>query len=158
MLKIGQGFDLHRLVPRRKLILGGVEIPFDKGLLGHSDADVLTHAIIDSLIGAVAMGDIGKFFPDTDKQFKDANSCILLKNVINKITNDTGYKINNIDTTIIIEAPKLRSYIDSMRKNLANILEIEIDQINIKAKTSEGIGVVGRGEAVIAEAIALLIR
>ncbi len=158
MLKIGQGFDLHRLVANRKLILGGIEIPFDKGLLGHSDADVLTHAIIDALIGAVAMGDIGKLFPDTDKQFKDVNSCVLLKNVINKITTETGYKINNIDTTIIIESPKLRSYIDSMRQNLANVLEIEIEQINIKAKTSEGIGIVGCGDAVIAEAIVLLIK
>jgi 2-C-methyl-D-erythritol 2,4-cyclodiphosphate synthase len=158
MLRIGQGFDLHRLVDNRRLILGGVEIPFHKGLLGHSDADVLIHAIIDALIGAVALGDIGKFFPDNDQKYQDADSSILLKQVAEKIKVDTQYNINNIDSTVIIQSPVLRNYIDSMRLNIANVLGIDIEQINIKAKTSEGIGIVGRGEAVIAEAVVLLIK
>lgn len=157
MFRIGQGFDLHRLVAERKLILGGVEIPFDKGLAGHSDADVLLHAIIDALIGALALGDIGKFFPDTDAKFKDIDSKLLLKEVYRKIT-ELGYKINNIDSTVIIEKPKLRDYIDLMRSTIADVLAIHIDQINIKAKTSEKVGIVGRGEAVIAEAVVLLVK
>jgi|SRR5579863_2221947 len=158
MQRIGQGFDLHRLSRGRKLILGGVEIPFDKGLDGHSDADVLIHAIIDALIGAAALGDIGRLFPDTDNQYKDVSSRKLLKIVNNKIKDDSLYKINNIDSTIILEQPKLSGYIDQMRCNLAEDLEIDLDQINIKAKTSEKIGIVGRGEAAIAEAVVLLIR
>jgi 2-C-methyl-D-erythritol 2,4-cyclodiphosphate synthase len=157
MFRIGQGFDLHRLVENRPLILGGIEIPYALGLAGHSDADVLLHAIIDALIGALALGDIGKFFPDTDAAYKDADSKKLLQQVANKI-NQLGYKINNIDTTIIIEQPKLRDYIDKMRDSIARVLNIELDQISIKAKTSEKVGIVGRGEAVIAEAIVLLIR
>jgi 2-C-methyl-D-erythritol 2,4-cyclodiphosphate synthase len=158
MQRIGQGFDLHRLVTGRKLILGGVEIPFHKGLEGHSDADVLIHAIIDALIGAVGIGDIGRLFPDTDEQYKDISSRKLLKIVNNKIKDDCLYKINNIDSTIILEQPKLAGYIEHMRQNLADDLEIDLDQINIKAKTSEKIGIVGRGEAAIAEAVVLLIR
>ncbi|MDD3267123.1 MAG: 2-C-methyl-D-erythritol 2,4-cyclodiphosphate synthase [Burkholderiales bacterium] len=157
MFRIGQGFDLHRLVEGRKLILGGVEIPYSKGLDGHSDADVLIHAIIDSLIGALALGDIGKIFPDTDAKFKDADSKLLLKSVYN-LVKDKGYKINNLDTTIIIQKPKLRDHIDIMRSVIANILELSIDDVSIKAKTSENVGIVGRGEAAIAEAIVLLIK
>ncbi|MBX9866160.1 MAG: 2-C-methyl-D-erythritol 2,4-cyclodiphosphate synthase [Burkholderiales bacterium] len=157
MFRIGQGFDLHRLVAGRKLILGGIEIPYEQGLAGHSDADVLIHAIIDALIGAVALGDIGKLFPDNDSKFKDIDSKILLKKVYQQIT-ELGYQINNIDSTIILEQPKLRDYIDLMRASLAKVLDLRIDQISIKAKTSEKIGVVGRGEAAIAEAVVLLIK
>lgn len=156
MFRIGQGFDLHRLVEGRKLILGGIEVPYEKGLDGHSDADVLLHAIIDSLIGALALGDIGKLFPDTDAKFKDADSKYLLKSVYD-IIKKHGYKINNLDTTIIIQKPKLRDYIDTMRTVIAEILELQLEQVSIKAKTSEGVGIVGRGEAAIAEAIVLLI-
>ena len=157
MFRIGQGFDLHRLVSGRKLILGGIEIPYEQGLAGHSDADVLIHAIIDALIGAVALGDIGKLFPDNDSKFKDIDSKILLKKVYQQIS-QLGYQINNIDSTIILEQPKLRDYIDLMRASLARVLDLRIDQISIKAKTSEKIGVVGRGEAAIAEAVVLLIK
>lgn len=157
MFRIGQGFDLHRLVEGRSLIIGGIMIPFEKGLLGHSDADVLLHAIIDALIGAAALGDIGKLFPDTAKQFKDIDSKILLKHTYQKIKS-LGYVINNLDTTVILEQPKLRPYIDKMREVIADILEIGLEQINIKAKTSEKVGIVGRGEAAIAEAIVLLIK
>jgi len=157
MFRIGQGFDLHVFTEGRPLIIGGVEIPYHKGLAGHSDADVLIHAIIDALIGAVALGDIGKLFPDTDDKFKNIDSKILLKEVYLKIT-DLGYKINNIDSTIIIEQPKLRSYIDKMRGVIAGILDIREEQVSIKAKTSEKVGIVGRGEAVVSEAIVLLIK
>lgn len=157
MFRIGQGFDLHRLVVGRKLILGGVEIPFEKGLAGHSDADVLLHAIIDALIGAAALGDIGKLFPDNDNKFKDIDSKVLLKEVYRQIS-DLGYQINNIDSTIILEQPKLRDHIDEMREVIAKLLDLRIDQISIKAKTSEKIGIVGRGEAAIAEAVVLLIK
>jgi 2-C-methyl-D-erythritol 2,4-cyclodiphosphate synthase len=158
MQRIGQGFDLHKLVPGRKLVLGGVDIPFDKGLLGHSDADVLIHAIIDALIGAAALGDIGRLFPDTEKQYKDISSRELLKIVNTKINDDCLYRINNIDSTIILEQPKLSPYIEQMRQNLASDLGLDLDQISIKAKTSEQVGIVGRGEAAIAQAIVLLIR
>lgn len=157
MFRIGQGFDLHRLVVGRKLILGGVEIPFEKGLAGHSDADVLLHAIIDALIGAAALGDIGKLFPDNDNKFKDIDSKVLLKEVYQQIS-DLGYQINNIDSTIILEQPKLRDHIDEMREIIAKLLDLRIDQISIKAKTSEKVGIVGRGEAAIAEAVVLLIK
>lgn len=157
MFRIGQGFDLHRLVVGRKLILGGVEIPFEKGLAGHSDADVLLHAIIDALIGAAALGDIGKLFPDNDNKFKDIDSKVLLKEVYQQIS-DLGYQINNIDSTIILEQPKLRDHIDEMRAIIAKLLDLRIDQISIKAKTSEKVGIVGRGEAAIAEAVVLLIK
>lgn len=157
MFRIGQGFDLHRFVEGRKLILGGLEIPYEKGLDGHSDADVLVHAIIDALIGALSLGDIGKFFPDTDQQYKNADSMKLLAKVNEHII-ESEYKIGNIDSTIIIERPKLRDYIDTMRENIAQVLGIDISQINIKAKTSEKVGIVGRGEAAIAEAVVLLIK
>lgn len=157
MFRIGQGFDLHRLVDDRPLILGGIHIPYHKGLLGHSDADVILHAIIDSLIGAAGLGDIGKLFPDSDPQFKNIDSKVLLAKTHQKII-ELGFVINNIDATIIIEQPKLRDYIDLMRETIAKILSIELNQINIKAKTSEGIGIVGNGEAAIAESVALLVK
>lgn len=157
MLRIGQGFDLHKLVYGRPLILAGVTIPHEYGLDGHSDADVLLHAVIDALIGALALGDIGKFFPDTDERYRGANSRELLK-IISANIMQRGFKINNLDTTIIIEQPKLRNYIDNMRANLAQDLCIDLDQVSIKAKTSEGVGIVGRREAVVAQAIVLLIQ
>lgn len=157
MFRIGQGFDLHRLVEGRPLIIGGVEIPYHQGLDGHSDADVLIHAIIDALIGAAALGDIGHLFPDTDPQYAGADSKKLLAHVYQLIT-ESGYVVNNIDSTIIIEKPKLRDYIDMMRETIAKLLNLRLDQVSIKAKTSEKIGIVGRGEAAIAEAIVLLVK
>jgi len=156
-LRIGQGFDLHRLVDGRSLVLGGVTIPYHLGLAGHSDADVLVHAIIDSLIGALALGDIGALFPDNDNKFKNIDSCILLQQVL-ELVDEHNYVINNVDSTIIIEQPKLRPYIDMMRLKLAQVMQLNIDQISIKAKTSEKVGIVGRGEAVAAEAIVLLVQ
>ena len=158
MIRIGQGFDLHKLTPKRELILGGVLIPCDFGLLGHSDADVLLHAIIDALIGAAGFGDIGLFFPDTDEKYQGADSRALLREVFNRLRLESGYLVNNVDATVIIEKPKLREYIDLMRQNIAHDLEIDISQVNIKAKTSEGVGIVGRGEAAIAEAVVLIIK
>ena len=157
MFRIGQGFDVHQLVAGRKLILGGVHIPGALGLAGHSDADVLLHALIDALIGALALGDIGKLFPDTEAKYKDIASTLLLSEVYQLVSN-LGYKINNLDATIILEAPKLRDYIDSMRQVIADLLHLRVDQVSIKAKTSEKIGSVGRGEAAIAEVIVLLIK
>lgn len=157
MFRIGQGFDLHRLVEGRPLIIGGVEIPYHQGLDGHSDADVLIHAIIDALIGAAALGDIGHLFPDTDPQYAGADSKKLLANVYQLIT-ESGYVVNNIDSTIIIEKPKLRDHIDVMRDVIAKLLNLRLEQVSIKAKTSEKIGIVGRGEAAIAEAIVLLVK
>ncbi len=157
MFRIGQGFDLHRLVDDRKLILGGIEIPYHQGLAGHSDADVLLHAIIDALIGALALGDIGKLFPDNDKRFKDIDSRILLAQVQEEVIS-RGYRINNLDTTIIIEAPKLRPYIDAMRAEIARVLQLSMEDVSIKAKTSEKVGIIGRGEAVVAEAVVLLVK
>ena len=148
MFRIGQGFDLHRLVSGRKLILGGIEIPYEQGLAGHSDADVLIHAIIETNEDIVQC---------IDSKFKDIDSKILLKKVYQQIS-QLGHQINNIDSTIILEQPKLRDYIDLMRASLARVLDLRIDQISIKAKTSEKIGVVGRGEAAIAEAVVLLIK
>lgn len=156
-MRIGHGYDVHRLVKERKLILGGVEIPFEKGLSGHSDADVLTHAIMDSLLGACALGDIGKLFPDTDEKYKGADSIKLLKEVY-EIIKSSGYAVNNIDSTICCQAPKLRPYIDVMRKNIAEALECDIDNISIKATTEEGLGFTGTGEGVSSTAVCLLIN
>ena len=153
--RIGQGFDIHKLVPNRKLILGGIEIPCEKGLLGHSDADCLIHSIIDSILGALALGDIGSHFPDTDMKYKDADSTKLLEEVLT-IMNDKRYRIVNLDTTIKIQAPKMRPYIDDIRKNLAEIVQIPVENISVKAKTMEKLGVVGNGDAVICDATALL--
>ena len=154
-MRIGQGYDVHRLVEGRDLILGGVNIPHSLGLLGHSDADVLIHAIMDALLGAAALGDIGLHFPDTDEKYKGADSRMLLKEV-GRILTKNGYAINNIDATIIAEAPKLRPYIDTMRKNVAEDLEIAIDQVSVKATTEEKLGFTGRKEGIAAEAICLI--
>ena len=154
-IRIGQGFDIHKLVEGRKLILGGVEILHTKGLLGHSDADVLIHAIIDALLGAMGFCDIGTFFPDTDKKYKDADSSKLLADVVDMMKKEK-YEIINIDSTIITEEPKLKSYIPQMKEKLSKILETDVSQIAVKAKTMEGLDAVGRGEGIIAQAVVLL--
>ncbi|NLM48879.1 MAG: 2-C-methyl-D-erythritol 2,4-cyclodiphosphate synthase [Epulopiscium sp.] len=154
-MRVGIGYDVHKLTENRKLILGGIEIPYEKGLMGHSDADVLIHAIMDALLGAAAKGDIGKNFPDNDEKYKDISSMILLKRV-KDILNEDGYTVVNIDSTIVAQRPKLASYIDSMRKNIAEVLEIEIEQINIKATTEEGLGFTGEGKGISAYAICML--
>lgn len=154
-MRIGHGYDVHKLVENRKLILGGVEIPYEKGLLGHSDADVLLHAIMDSLLGACALGDIGKHFPDSDSQYKDADSVELLKCVV-KIIKDAGYKISNIDSTVVAQAPKLAGYIEKMRKNIAEACGIDVNQISVKATTEEKLGFTGSGEGISATAVCLL--
>jgi len=154
-MRIGTGYDVHQLVEHRKLILGGVTIPYEKGLLGHSDADVLIHAIMDALIGAMASGDIGNFFPDTDPEYKDISSLELLKRV-GEMLIEQGYFIGNIDTTIIAQEPKLKSYIPDMRENISGTLNISLGQINIKATTEEGLGFTGLGLGIAANAVCLL--
>ena len=155
MFKIGQGFDLHRLVEGRKLILGGVEVEYSKGLLGHSDADVLCHAIIDALLGAIGESDIGTLFPDTDPKFKDIDSTILLKEVFEKVK-AKGYKINNIDTTIMMQEPKMKPYIPQIRENLGKLLNLDTENITVKAKTMEGLGIIGEGMAIACDSVVLL--
>ncbi|RKM62968.1 2-C-methyl-D-erythritol 2,4-cyclodiphosphate synthase [Butyrivibrio sp. XB500-5] len=154
-MHIGMGYDVHRLVEGRDLIIGGVNIPYEKGLLGHSDADVLLHAIMDALLGAAALGDIGKHFPDTDPKYKGADSVALLREV-GKMLNENHYLIENIDATIIAQAPKMRPHIDKMRENIAEALGIELSQINVKATTEEGLGFTGSGEGISSQAICLL--
>ena len=154
-MRIGMGYDVHKLVPDRKLIMGGVEIPYVKGLLGHSDADVLLHAIMDALLGAAALGDIGKHFPDTDPAYKGISSIKLLEHVGN-LLEENCFLIENIDATIIAQAPKMRPHIDTMRQNIANALRIMVDQVNVKATTEEGLGFTGTGEGISAQAICLL--
>ena len=154
-MRIGQGYDVHALVEGRKLVVGGVAIPFDKGLAGHSDADVLIHAACDALLGAAALGDIGRHFPDSDPKYRNADSRALLREVGRKIR-DAGFSIANLDATIIAEAPKMALHIGAMVANLAADLEIRPDQVNVKAKTAERLGAIGRGEGIAAEAIALL--
>lgn len=156
-MRIGQGFDVHRLVSGRRLILGGVEIPYEMGLLGHSDADVLIHAVMDALLGAIGAGDIGGCFPDHDPDFKDIDSMILLKQVLT-LVNQHGYQITNMDATIIAERPKLAGYIPQMRQRIADLAGIEVSQINIKATTTEGLGFTGRGEGIGALAVTLVER
>jgi 2-C-methyl-D-erythritol 2,4-cyclodiphosphate synthase len=153
--RIGIGYDIHRLVEGRKLILGGVEIPFEKGLLGHSDSDVLSHAICDALLGAAALGDIGAHFPDTDSRWAGASSLDFLKHAVELIA-DRGYRIANVDATVLAERPKLRPYIQSMRESIALVLRIDVDRVNVKAKTNEALESIGRGEAMAAQAVALL--
>jgi 2-C-methyl-D-erythritol 2,4-cyclodiphosphate synthase len=155
--RIGIGYDIHRLVEGRRLILGGVEIPFEKGLLGHSDSDVLTHAVCDALLGAAALGDMGTHFPDTDPRFKDVSSLDLLANAFGQIA-ALGYAVQNVDAVVLAERPRLGPYVKSIRESLAAILAIEPDQISVKAKTSEGMESVGRGEAMAAHAVVLLAR
>ena len=154
-MRIGQGYDVHRLTEGRPLIIGGITIPYEKGLLGHSDADVLVHAVMDALLGAAALGDIGAHFPDTDERYKGADSMKLLAEVRDMLS-DKMYFIQNIDATIIAQAPKMRPYIDRMRENIADTLGIDQDQINIKATTEEHLGFTGRGEGISASAVCLL--
>ena len=154
-MRIGHGYDVHKLAEGRRLILGGVEIPFEKGLLGHSDADVLIHAVMDSLLGACALGDIGKLFPDNDEKFKGADSIKLMKEVY-KIIKNRGYAVVNIDSTICCQAPKLAPYINGMRENIANALKCDIDCISVKATTEEGLGFTGAGEGVSATAVCII--
>ena len=156
-MRIGIGYDVHKLVENRKLIIGGVNIPYGKGLLGHSDADVLIHAIMDSILGALALKDIGYHFPDSDNEYKNIDSKILLKRVF-KIMKENNFKIGNIDSVIACEKPKLAPYIDSMRKVIADILNTDVENISIKATTTENMGFVGREEGISAEAICLLER
>lgn len=153
--RIGEGWDIHALVAGRKLVIGGVEIPFALGLLGHSDADVLLHAIADALLGAAALGDIGTHFPDTDERFKSADSLLLLAEVARRVR-EKGFEIGNIDSTVIAQAPKLMPHIDSMRQRIAKALALTVDQVNVKAKTAEKIGPVGQGQAIEARAVVLL--
>lgn len=154
-MRIGIGYDVHKLVEERDLILGGVKIPYEKGLLGHSDADVLAHAVMDALLGAGALGDIGKHFPDSDNAFKGISSMDLMKEVA-VILKDNGYKIGNIDATVIAQSPKLAPYITDMRTNMARALDIDVDRIGVKATTTEKLGFAGRGEGIAAEAAALI--
>ncbi len=154
-MRIGMGYDVHRLAENRELIMGGVKIPYEKGLLGHSDADVLLHAIMDALLGAAALGDIGKHFPDTDPAYKGISSMILLEKTGNLLAGE-GFFIENIDATIIAQAPKMRPYIDNMRKNIAEVLGLDVDHVNVKATTEEGLGFTGKGEGISAQAVCLL--
>jgi 2-C-methyl-D-erythritol 2,4-cyclodiphosphate synthase len=156
-MRVGMGYDVHRLVEGRSLILGGVNIPHSLGLLGHSDADVLLHAISDAILGAAALGDIGKHFPDTDDKYKNADSMELLKSVVDKIKHK-NYKVGNVDATIVAQKPKLAPYIDKMRENIARTLDIDIDDVNIKATTEEKLGFTGREEGISAYAVALIER
>lgn len=161
MYRIGEGYDVHKLVDARDLILGGLKIPYEKGLLGHSDADVLLHAIMDSILGALALGDIGKHFPDTDEKYKGASSIVLLesvKEIVKKHADDIKKEISicNIDATVICQSPKLRPYIDDMRKNVALALEIDVNQVSIKATTEEGLGFTGKEEGIAVRSITLM--
>jgi 2-C-methyl-D-erythritol 2,4-cyclodiphosphate synthase len=155
-MRIGQGFDVHQLVTGRKLIMGGVDIPYEKGLLGHSDADVLLHAICDAILGAAALGDIGKHFSDADPKYKDIDSRVLLRVVAEKIK-EAGYRIGNVDATIIAQAPKMAPHISQMVANIATDLGIEANAVNVKATTTEQLGYTGRGEGIAAQAVALLL-
>jgi len=155
-MRVGHGFDVHALVENRKLVIGGVEIPYKKGLSGHSDADVLLHAVCDALIGAAALGDIGSHFPDTDPRYEGIDSRKLLREV-GKLLTDNGWRIINIDATIIAEAPKMAPHIPAMVKNISQDLGIDINDVNVKAKTNERLGHIGRGEGIVAEAIACIV-
>lgn len=156
-LRVGCGYDVHKLVEERKLILCGVEIPYELGLLGNSDADVALHALMDALLGAAALGDIGKHFPDTDERFKGADSMKLTEHVVGLLT-ERGWQINNVDVTIIAQRPKLASFIPAMRANVARVLGVEEEAVNVKATTTEKLGFTGRGEGIASEAVASIIR
>jgi len=156
-MRIGHGYDVHRLVEGRKLILGGVDIPYEKGLLGHSDADVLLHAISDAILGAIAEGDIGKHFPDTDPRYKGADSLKLLAHVMD-LADSKGYRLGNLDATVVAQRPKLAPYIQRMRENIAAVLAAEPDRVNVKATTTEELGFAGRGEGIAAYAVVLMER
>ena len=155
-MRIGQGFDVHQLVVGRKLIIGGVDIPYEKGLLGHSDADVLLHAICDALLGAAALGDIGKHYADTDAEYEDIDSRILLRDVVRQIT-EAGFRVGNVDATIIAQAPKIAPHIPQMIANIADYLGVQRNAVNVKATTTEQLGYTGRGEGIAAQAVALLL-
>jgi 2-C-methyl-D-erythritol 2,4-cyclodiphosphate synthase len=155
MTRFGMGYDVHKLVEGRKLILGGVEVPHTLGLLGHSDADVLLHAISDALLGAAALGDIGRHFPDTDPKYKGADSMKLLAHVV-ELIKEKGYKVGNVDATIVAQRPKLKDYIQTMNENIARVLEVELDQVNVKATTEEKLGFTGEGLGIAAHAVALI--
>ena len=155
MIRIGHGYDVHAFAENRKCIIGGVTIPYEKGLLGHSDADVLLHAISDSLLGAAALGDIGKYFPDTDPEFKGADSLVLLEKV-NDLLVQNGYKVVNVDSTVIAQAPKLAPYILEMRENIAKALKVDIDFVSVKATTEEKMGFTGRKEGISAHSVCLI--
>lgn len=157
IFRVGCGYDVHKLVPERKLILCGVEVPYELGLLGHSDADVALHALMDALLGAAALGDIGKHFPDTDERFKGADSMKLTEHVV-KLVASKGWQINNVDITIIAQRPKLAVFIPQMRAKVAQALQIDEDAVNVKATTTEKLGFTGRGEGIAAEAVASLIK
>lgn len=154
-MRIGLGYDVHKLVEERPLIIGGVNIPHEKGLFGHSDADVLVHAIMDGMLGALALGDIGKHFPDTDEKYKGADSMKLLK-CVNDLINKKGYEVNNIDSIIIAQSPKMAPHIDQMRKNIAQVLNTDVDNISVKATTEEGLGFTGTKQGISAQSICLL--
>ena len=156
-MRIGHGYDVHRLVEGRKLILGGVDIPYEKGLLGHSDADVLLHAISDAILGAIAEGDIGKHFPDTDPRYKGADSLKLLAHVMD-LADSKGYRLGNLDATVVAQRPKLAPYIQRMRENIAAVLAAKPDRVNVKATTTEELGFAGRGEGIAAYAVVLMER
>ena len=155
MMRIGHGYDVHRLTEGRKLILGGVEIPYEKGLLGHSDADVLTHAVMDALLGAAGLGDIGRHFPDNDDRFLGADSLLLLKEVC-RLLSVKGYRIGNVDVTVIAQRPKLMQFIPEMRRNLAGVMNVDKDAVNVKATTEEKLGFTGEGLGIAAHAVALI--
>lgn len=157
MFRIGHGYDVHKLVENRKLILGGVEIPHDKGLLGHSDADVLVHAIMDAMLGALALGDIGHLFPDTDEKFKGADSMKLMREVC-RIVGEKGYTVGNIDSTVIAQAPKLAPYINTMRENIASVCGCDVSQVSVKATTEEKLGFTGEKLGISAHAVVLMCR
>lgn len=157
MIRIGQGFDVHQLVEGRPLILGGVTIPYEKGLLGHSDADVLLHTITDAILGALALGDIGKHFPDTDEAYKDADSVELLRKVW-LMVKEKGYRLGNVDATIMAQKPKMLPHIPAMIDVIAEVLEADVDQVNVKATTTEQLGFVGRGEGIASQAVVCLLK
>lgn len=154
-MRVGMGYDVHRLVEERRLILGGVEIPYEKGLLGHSDADVLLHAIMDAMLGAAALGDIGRYFPDTDPAYKGANSMVLLQACREKLR-AAGYRVHNLDALICAQAPKMAPHIETMRANIARALQLDVDAVNVKATTTERLGFVGDGSGISAYAVCLL--
>ena len=154
-MRIGHGYDVHRLVEGRRLVLGGVEIPFEKGLLGHSDADVLAHAVMDALLGAAALGDIGQLFPDSDPAYKGADSLALLRRVT-AVLREEGYRVGNVDATVLAQRPKLAPHVPLMRKRLASAMEIDPDRVSVKATTEEGLGFTGTGEGIAAHAVALI--
>jgi 2-C-methyl-D-erythritol 2,4-cyclodiphosphate synthase len=154
--RIGQGFDVHALVPGRRLVLGGVEIPYERGLLGHSDADVLAHAVTDALLGAAGLGDIGRHFPDTDARFAGADSLVLLAEAVRRVR-EAGYSVGNVDATIVAQAPRMAPHIDEMNARLARAIGVEVGQVNVKARTTERLGFEGRSEGISAHAVALLV-